>query len=114
MSEEKFDSTPNIISKYILKLIFEQLQKNKLLRIIRYNKKLQKILNIDINNYKREYCKIEIEIIPIENTYGKFINIPYKDEEYYHIYFVNSNKDVKGNYLEKNEKVKKIKIIIDY
>ena len=75
MSEEKFDSISNIKSKYILKLIFGLLQKNKLLRIIRYNKKLQKILNIDINNYKKECFKIEIEIIPIENTYGKFINI---------------------------------------
>ena len=65
MSEEKFDSISNIKSKYILKLIFELLQKNKLLRIIRYNKKLQKILYIDINNYKKEYCKIEIEITPI-------------------------------------------------
>ena len=117
MSEEKFDSISNIKSKYILKLIFGLLQKNKLLRIIRYNKKLQKILNIDINNYKREYCKIEIEIIPIENTYGKFININKKNESYYHVYFNDNKEEIKNskkNFITFDDKVNKIKIILDY
>ena len=50
----------------------------------------------------------------MDNKYGKFINIPDKDKEYYHIYFNNSNEEIKRNYLNKNEKVKIIKIIIDY
>ena len=79
---EKNDSISNIKNKYILKLIFEKLQKNKFLGIIRYNKKLQKLLCIDIINYKIEYCKIEIEIIPFENTYG-------------HIYFNDNKEEIK-------------------
>ena len=111
-------SFSNIKSKYILKLIFGKLQKNKLLGIIRYNKKLQKLLCIDINNYKIEYCKIEIEIIPFENTYGKFINMNNKDESYYHIYFNDNKEEIKRNskknFITKDDKVNKIKIILDY
>ena len=103
-------SFSNIKSKYILKLIFGKLQKNKLLGIIRYNKKLQKLLCIDINNYKIEYCKIEIEIIPFENTYGKFINMNNKDESYYHIYFNDNKEEIKRN-SKKNVLQKMIKLI---
>ena len=92
------------------------MKKNKLLEIIKYNKKLQKRLNININNYieySQLYSSIEIEIKPVENKYGQFINI-LDEDKYYHIYFDNSNEEIKRNYLEENEKVKKIKIIIDY
>ena len=80
---------------------------------MKYNKKLQKRLNISINEYK-EYSEIEIELKLADGKYGEYINIPDEEKEYYHIYFDNSNKEVIRNYLEKNEKVKKIKIIIDY
>ena len=56
--------------RYILKNIFNYLDKNKLLEIIKYNKKIQTRLNININNYKEHseiYSLIEIEIIPIKN-----------------------------------------------
>ena len=33
---------------------------------------------------------------------------------YYHIYFNNDKKEVKRNFLNKNENVEKIKIIIDF
>ena len=33
---------------------------------------------------------------------------------YFHIYFHNNNEEIKRNYLNENENVKKIKIIIDY
>ena len=49
-----------------------------------------------------------------DNEYGKFINILDEEKEYYHIYFDNSNEEIKRNYLNENEKVKIIKIIIDY
>ena len=52
----------NIKSNYILKQIFNNLQKKILLNFIRYNKILQKRLNKDINDYKIEYSKIELEI----------------------------------------------------
>ena len=80
---------------------------------MKYNKKLQKRLNININDY-REYSEVEIELKFVYNKYGKFINISNEDKEYYHIYFDNSNKEIKRNYLEENEEVKMIKIIIDY
>ena len=80
---------------------------------MKYNKKLQKRLNISIDNYK-EYSKIEIELKHVDDKYGTFINIFNNEEEYYHIYFDNSNEEIKRNYLKENEKVKMIKIIIDY
>ena len=104
----------NLKSNFIFKKILEYMKKNKSLEIIKYNKKLQKRLNISINDYKEYYLSIEIELKIIENGFDKFINIPDKDKEYYHIYFNNSNEDIKRNYLNKNEKVKIIKIIIDY
>ena len=33
---------------------------------------------------------------------------------YYHIYFDDNKEEIKRNYLNENEKIKKIKIIIDY
>ena len=60
------------------------------------------------------YSSIEIELKIVDNTYGEFINIPYEEEEYYHIYFDNSIEEIKRNYIEDNEKVKKIKIVINH
>ena len=65
-----------IRSKYIVIKIFENLKENRLLKLIHYNKKYQKQIEID---YKIIFSKIEIEIIPKENTYGKFINISNKN-----------------------------------
>ena len=102
-----------IKSKYILKQITDNLQQNKLLEIIRYNHNFQKIINININDYKKEYFKIEIEIIPSDNTYGKFISISKNNEAHYHIYFNNNKKETKVKKITKPDNVKKIKIIID-
>ena len=78
------------------------------------NKRIQNRLNLDVKDYK-EYCEIEIEIIPIKDEYGQFININNKDKLYYHIYFNNSKKEIKNKYIIKEKhKVTKIKIIIDY
>ena len=107
----------NLKSNYILKKIFENIKRDKTLNIIKYNKYLQKRLNIDIINYK-EYLKfysyIELELNLVDNKYGAFINLSDEEKEYYNIYFDNSKEEIKRNYLEENEKVKKIKIIIDY
>ena len=89
------------------------MKRKKSLNIMKYNKKLQTRLNISINDYK-EYSEIEIELKLADSKYGKFINIPDEEKKYYHIYFDNANKEIKRNYLEENEKVKMIKIIIDY
>ena len=58
-----------IRSKYIIIKIFEHLNQNRLLNIIHYNKKYQKLMNKNLTFYKNEFLKIEIEIIPKENTF---------------------------------------------
>ena len=79
----------NIKSKIILKKIFNSIKKIKLLHIIKYNKNIMKRINININDYKEFseiYSSILIEIKPVENECGNFINIKKEeDEKYYHI-----------------------------
>ena len=104
----------NIKSVYILKAIFDNLTSRRSLIIIKYNKNIQQRLNIDEKSYK-DFCETEIEITPTKNVDGKFINILKKeDKPFFHIYFDDNNKEIKRNYLTKNEKVNKIKILIDY
>ena len=107
----------NVRSKYILQKILEILPKKRTLAIVKYNKKLQEKLNLNINDYKEyseSFSSIEIEIIPANNSYGKFININYYSDKY-HIYFNNNRKEeIKRNQLNWNENVSKINIIIDY
>ena len=104
----------NIKSKYIFEKIFGFLNKNKSLGVVKYNKRLQKRLNININDYKY-YSKIEIELIPIKNhPYSKFVNI-YENESYYHIYFNDNKEEIKGKYyLNEIDNISKIQILIDY
>ena len=105
-------------SDYFIQKIFGYIHKKKSLETIRYNKNIQKRINININHYKdysEKYSSIEIEIKPMENEYGTFINIKEEDEEYYHIYYNdNKTKQIKSTSLNKNDKVSKINIVIDY
>ena len=115
----KFDFD-NLKSNYFLRKVFNMIKKNKLLKILKYNKQLQKRLNLDIKdyiNYTQIYTSIEIELKLVDNINknDKFINILANEEEYFHIYFNNSKEELKRNYLEENDnKIKIIKIIIDY
>ena len=113
--EGNFD---DIKSKYILRKIFNYLNKKKSLEITNQNKKIQNRLEININDYIENYetnTTIEIEIIPKKNKYGKFINIINKEEEsYFHIYFNNDINETKKYDIKKGDKVKRIKVIIDY
>jgi len=103
-----------IRSIYILKIVFNYITKNKLLNIVKFNKNIQQKLYIDINTYK-EYSEIAIEIIPIQNKYGNFININNKDDEkYYHIYFDDNKEEIKRTYYKGGDKFSKINIIIEY
>ena len=75
-------------------------------------------MDISINNYKdysENYSSIKIEIIPVKDKYGKFINI-FKDEDisHFHIYFNDCKEETKKTELTKSDKITKIKIIIDY
>ena len=100
-----------IKSKYIIIKIFDNLKQNKLLDIIHYNKKYQKVMNIKLKDYKNEFSKIEIEIIPKENTYGSFINFLNKN---IHIYFNDNKKEIKTKKITKDDKVTRVKIIIEH
>ena len=80
----------NIKSNYILKKLFGYMQVKISLKIIKFNINIQKRLNININNYKdfsEKFSSIELEIIPIQNKYGSFINIKKEDKKYFHLYF---------------------------
>ena len=103
----------NIKSDYLLERIFSYMKENILLKIIKYNKSIQKRLNKNINDYIN-YYKIIIEIIPIKNKNIFFIKCPSKYEPFYHIFFDNQKigRNEKRIFYE-NDKVKKIKIIID-
>ena len=107
----------NVKSYYILKGIFDNIKKKRTLEIVKINKKLQTRLDLSINSYKK-YCQlfssIEIDLKIDDNKYNKFINISQKKREYFHIYFDDSDEEIKRNFLKKYENVKKIKIIIDY
>ena len=87
----------NVKSDYFIQKFFGYMSKRKSLETIRYNKNIQKRINININHYKaysEEYSSIELDIIPMKGEYGKFINIKEEDKKYFHIYF-NDNKKKK-------------------
>ena len=106
----------NLKSDYFLRKLFYNLLKKKSLDIIKYNNNIKERMNISIKDYKEYseiYSSIEIEIKPVKNKYGKFINMN-ENEIYYHIYFNDNKEEIKRNYLNENDNVSKIKIIIDY
>ena len=119
--KQKISLWKKIKSKYILKRICQVLNKEIILKIINYNKSFQKILNIDLSDYMK-FSETEIEITLSDNKYIKYCrNIPFinfnneEDESFYHIYYNNSNEEIKSknkNYISSN--LKKIKVIIEF
>ena len=78
----------NVKSHYIIQKFFEYMTERKSLETIRYNKSIQKRIDININHYKsysEEYTSIELDIIPLKGVYDKFININEEDKKYFHI-----------------------------
>ena len=63
-------------SDNILRKIVEYMKKIRSLEIIRYNKGLQKRLNLTLKDYKKYSLLIEVELKPVDDKYGIFINIP--------------------------------------
>ena len=105
----------NIKSDFILKKIINFMKRSKLLEILKYNKKLQKRVNLTIHDYiehSQLYSSIEIELKPIDKYNDKFINVSDKDRAYYHIYFDDSSSEVKRNYLKVKDNARTIKIIL--
>ena len=112
--ESKKICLADIKSAYILKKVFDKVRNYTKFEIITYNKNLQKKLNIDISQYKK-FSTIEIEVIPAENKFGNFINFNNKEQKnFYHIYFNDSEKEINRNYISENDKIDKIKIIINF
>ena len=108
----------NVKSHYIILKFFEYLTERKYLETIRYNKRIQKRIDININHYKaysETKTSIELDIIPMKGENGKFINIKKEDKKYFHIYFNdNKKKEIENTSLNKKDNVSKISIIIDY
>ena len=120
LSKEKTESKnifKNLKSDHFLLKLFDNLLKKKSLDIIKYNKNIKDRINISIKDYKEYlgiYSPIEIEIKPVNNGYGEFIVIEEENEKKsYHIYFNNDKKEIKRYYLNGNENIEKIRIIID-
>ena len=104
---------------FFIQKIFAHFERKKLLELIKCNKQLQKMMNININDYKiyhEMFTSIELEMEPNKyGAYGEFIRIKDEDKKYYHIYFNNNiKKEIKRQCVNENEKIKIIKIIIDY
>ena len=113
-----------IKSKYILKYVCSHIKKNRLLRLIKPNKKLKSWLEISLNDYIN-FGKIVIDVFPLvtSDKDEKFINYEKSDESYYHIYLNDNIKELKfnffkrlfvdKNYISKEDNIKKIRISID-
>ena len=89
-SKENESAKPNPIienlkSDYFLQKLYDNMTKKKKLEIVKYNKKVQNRLNLDVKDYKEyseTYSSIEIEIIPVKGKYGRFIKINEDDKLY--------------------------------
>ena len=114
-NKESKNYLENLKSDYFLQLIFSYFETDKSLNIVKNNKQIQKRLNLSIKDYKAfsETSPIEIEIIPNNERISKFINIVDKID-YYHIYFNDDKTEIKIKELKEDEKVSKIKVILDY
>ena len=69
----------------IIERFSKYINRQKILKIAQYNKKIQKIFNLNINDYKKYskiFTKIDIELIPKKNEYGYFINLSTLKENY--------------------------------
>lgn len=96
----------------LLKTIFNNIKLGKRLQLIRYNKKIKKILDKSIKDYK-EYKKIILELIPKSNKNGKFINASQENRQLFHIFFNNDIQEINRYEIGTEDCAKKIKIIID-
>ena len=112
----------NISSKYILRLVITgYLRKKFCFKLVQHNKNIQRIIDINLKDYKeyykRRFFRTEMEITTIsklEPDVKYFFIKMFENKEYYHIYFDNDNNtQIKRNYITYKDKVKKITIKID-
>ena len=108
----------DIKSNYILSKINANLLKKNSLNITKYNKKIQKRLNLclkDYIEYSELFSSIEIIIIPSKGKYDKFIKVNEDKKLFFKIYFNDNNEEIKNKYsINEGDNITKIKIIIGY
>ena len=100
---ESKDIFKNLKCDYFLQKLLNNLLKKKSLYIIKYNKNIQKRINISIKDYKEyseKYSSIEIEIKFVKKIY---INLNKINAKYYHIYLNNDKEEAKRNNTNKKE-----------
>ena len=97
-----------------MKGIFGNIRLNKYMQLIKYNKALQKKMNLSTIDYKK-YNQIEIELKPDKKYYisGKFINTNLDNESHIHIFNNNGKKEIDSSFFEIGKKIKKLRIILD-
>ena len=113
--EKNIETKTNLLSiqnEYFFQIMFDMVNKRRTLESVRYNKKLQNILNLSAKDYK-DFLKIIIEI-NIAPRHGElFMNSVQQLRNYYHIYFDDNEEEYKECNFRVRGDVKKIKIIID-
>lgn len=71
MNKKKKNEKKNKISRYTLKIIDSYIPDNRLMNIIKYNKKLQKDLDITLYDYQKSFLKNKIRIDYNEVSFNK-------------------------------------------
>lgn len=71
MNKKKKNEPKNRISRFVLKIIDSYIPSNRLMNIIKYNKKLQKDLDITLYNYQKSFLKNKIRIDYKEVSFEK-------------------------------------------
>ena len=90
-----------IKSQFFISKIFDYMKKNKSLEIIKINRSIQKLMKIDLNTYRECSTVIIVELVPLKNAVGKFINIKEGEEKYFHIFFNDSKNEIKKNRIKR-------------
>ena len=99
-----------IKSSFVLKIIFGFLNECKKLNIIKNNKKLQKRLNVNQNDYSTIITIKHIENRKNEFCFEFFDKSNFCDEEIY-LYNKTNDKEVKNSSIKTNDNIKYIEII---
>ena len=107
-----------IHSKYLTQKFFGLMKTKQYMEIIRYNKDVQKRMEISQKDYEKIFNQIEVEVSLKDNLVFKkeepniFINFLEGKNNYY-IYFNDNKETIDRNYINKEDKVLKIRIIIE-
>ncbi len=113
-----------IASQFTIRAILDSLELNRRMKLVKYNKKYQSLLNLEIKDYK-EYSQIIIEIgtvtditlIQEKNIFFNYIPNTLLNDYQIYLYFNNEKnnleKKISRNYFTKSEKVSKIKLYLN-